>query len=181
MIRFIIKSAFFLGVLAMIMPGESRKDGETEINSFALLYGAQAAIADLAGFCDRAPSACAAGGDIARFAGERVGEGFAIAYSFVGGHGGGVEPGAQPSPATPAIATPAPAAPDAPVVAERPKAVTEAPRDRTITGSVSGGVPSEATARKSAAFLEDRPVSPETSQSAQLEMTAPIPIPAPRY
>ncbi|MBO0905965.1 DUF5330 domain-containing protein [Jiella sonneratiae] len=83
MIRFVIKVAFFLGLIALLMPGGGGRSDGPAINAFALLYGAQAAVADLSNFCDRAPSACAAGGDVARFAGDRVSEGFSIAYGFV--------------------------------------------------------------------------------------------------
>ncbi|MAU94407.1 MAG: hypothetical protein CMP81_00760 [Fulvimarina sp.] len=83
MIRFVIKMAFFLGLIAMLVPGGTSRDGEPEINLFAVLYGAQAAMSDLSNFCERAPSACAAGGDVARFAGERVSDGLALAYDFV--------------------------------------------------------------------------------------------------
>ena len=74
---------FFLGLIAMLVPGGTSRDGEPEINLFAVLYGAQAAMSDLSNFCERAPSACAAGGDVARFAGERVSDGLALAYDFV--------------------------------------------------------------------------------------------------
>ncbi|MBP0615649.1 DUF5330 domain-containing protein [Jiella mangrovi] len=83
MIRFVIKVAFFLGLIAMIVPGGEPRDGEPTINMFAVLYGAQAALSDLSGICDRTPAACAAGADVARFAGERVGDGLAIAYGFI--------------------------------------------------------------------------------------------------
>lgn len=82
MIRFVIKVGFFLGLVALIVPGGESREGEPEINPFALLYGAQAAVSDLSNFCGRAPAACAAGADVAGFAGERVAEGFAIAYGF---------------------------------------------------------------------------------------------------
>ena len=85
MIRFVIKSAFFLGLIAMVLPGGQTRDGEPEINLFAMLYGAQAAVSDLSTFCERAPSACAAGGDVARFAGDRMSDGLALAYKFVDG------------------------------------------------------------------------------------------------
>ena len=89
MIRFILKAGFFLGLVALLLP--KTDDGTTaaadapRFDVFTAMMGAQAAIADLAGFCDRAPAACSAGGEIARFAGERIGNGIALAYDFVEG------------------------------------------------------------------------------------------------
>lgn len=85
MIRFVLKSAFFLGVVAMLLPGDGQGDEtrQSRIDVFSTFAGAQAAIADLSNFCDRAPTACDAGGDLARFAGERIGDGIALAYNFV--------------------------------------------------------------------------------------------------
>ena len=89
MIRFILKAGFILGLVALVLPRTD--DGTTESASapqfdvFTAMMGAQAAISDLAGFCDRAPAACDTGGAIARFAGERIGDGLALAYSFVEG------------------------------------------------------------------------------------------------
>ncbi|WP_206454849.1 DUF5330 domain-containing protein [Aurantimonas marina] len=85
MIRFVLKSAFFLGIVAMLLPGDGQVEEtrESQIDIFSTFAGAQAAIADLSNFCDRAPAACDAGGDLARFAGERIGDGIALAYNFI--------------------------------------------------------------------------------------------------
>ncbi len=85
MIRFILKSAFFLGIVAMLLPGGGQGDeaGRNQVDIFSTFVGAQAAIADLSSFCDRAPAACDAGGNLARFAGERIGDGIALAYNLV--------------------------------------------------------------------------------------------------
>ncbi|MCB8838858.1 DUF5330 domain-containing protein [Aurantimonas sp. VKM B-3413] len=87
MIRFFVKSAFFLGLAAMVLPSHSGGDGNADggLDVFGTLAGAQAAISDLSGFCERAPAACNAGGSLMRFAGERVGDGLSLAYSMVDG------------------------------------------------------------------------------------------------
>ena len=89
MIRFILKAGFFLGLVALLLPktddGKTASAGAPQFDVFTAMMGAQAAISDLAGFCDRAPAACDTGGAIARFAGERIGDGLALAYSFVEG------------------------------------------------------------------------------------------------
>ena len=94
MIRFVLKSAFFLGLVALVVPsltGRSHDDGApgAGVDLFSTLGGAQAAISDLSGFCGRAPSACAAGGDLARFAAERIGDGLQVAYGFIDSSSGG--------------------------------------------------------------------------------------------
>ncbi|WP_156419389.1 DUF5330 domain-containing protein [Aureimonas sp. AU12] len=53
-----------------------------QLSPIVLFYGAQQAVQDLSGFCDRAPAACATGRDAIRFAGERIGDGLALAYSL---------------------------------------------------------------------------------------------------
>lgn len=88
MIRFVLKSAFFLGLVALVVPsltGRASEKGQSSpgLDVFSTFAGAQAALSDLSGFCDRVPSACAAGGDVARFAAERVGDGLQIAYGFI--------------------------------------------------------------------------------------------------
>jgi len=80
--RFILKAAFFLGLIAFFMPfGGAPK--EANISMVGAFVGAQQAIADLTGFCDRAPQACDTGRELAVFAGERITDGAAFAYSLV--------------------------------------------------------------------------------------------------
>lgn len=199
MIRFFIKMAFFLGLIAMIVPGGRDRDGEPEINLFALLYGAQAAVSDLSGICDRAPSACAAGSDVARFAGERVGDGLAIAYDFVDG---AIARRREGTAATAALAAPAPrlaARTDVRTAQPRPDRITTAaipsaripavqkvaiPADRATVATTAG-----ASARQPAQAMpmgnalptaESRPLPPVRTAARQVAASVPVPVPAPR-
>ncbi|KQT88217.1 DUF5330 domain-containing protein [Aurantimonas sp. Leaf443] len=90
MIRFLLKSAFFLGLAAMILPRGTTAPSNgapaaEDVSIFTTLMGAQAALADLGGLCERAPMACHAGTALVAFAGERLGEGVALASSLVSG------------------------------------------------------------------------------------------------
>lgn len=82
--RFLLKAFFLIGLVAFAMPfvtGE-RTVGSAAPDAFTLMAGAQEAFSDITGFCQRAPAACAAGGEIARFAGERIRDGVALAYNW---------------------------------------------------------------------------------------------------
>lgn len=82
--RFILKCAFWLGLVAFLLPfGEHRGETSAEMSWLGAFAGAQEAIEDLGGFCERAPRACATGREAAVFASERIADGVAIAYDFV--------------------------------------------------------------------------------------------------
>ena len=205
MIRFVIKVGFFLGLVALVVPGED--DGGRagpDINPFALLYGAQAAVSDLSNFCDRAPSACAAGGDVARFAGERVAEGLSIAYGFLGSAGSGrraADPAddavrtASAVRADPRTVSGDEATPPVPASPQRTDAVTTAaisaataamshlavPRDRGLDGRADQGLGHRVTRQDAGRLprVESRPL-PTATANRQLAQTIPVPVPAPR-
>lgn len=82
--RFILKCAFWLGLVAFLLPfGGHRSETTTQISWLGAFAGAQEALQDLGGFCERAPRACETGREIALFASERIADGVAIAYDFV--------------------------------------------------------------------------------------------------
>ncbi|NDV87753.1 hypothetical protein GTW51_13685 [Aurantimonas aggregata] len=175
MIRFILKAGFILGLIALLLPkaddGRAATDTAPQFDVFTAMMGAQAAIADLAGFCDRAPAACAAGGEIAQFAGERIGDGIALAYSFV--EGDTRLPGAF-NPHDDDVTMASTTAP--------------APRDPLATGTIERGAPLAMPAVERIA--EPRPLPlPATEIGMAAENSAtrgpkahdlPIPRPAPR-
>ncbi|ORE98385.1 DUF5330 domain-containing protein [Aurantimonas sp. 22II-16-19i] len=192
MIRFVIKMAFFLGLIAMLVPGGTSRDGEPEINLFAVLYGAQAAMSDLSSFCDRAPSACAAGGDVARFAGERVSDGLALAYDFVDD---AVSKRRRDEPETPQAVASQDAAPQsrpqplpqAAVPAAKARDEAAARADRITTAAIPLGrptVPGPAPetvaipADRAQDTLAARPRSPMTPSLAALATAGARPLPA---
>ncbi|WP_182085581.1 DUF5330 domain-containing protein [Aureimonas sp. ME7] len=89
--RFLLKLAFLIG-LALFFLAPKHEDGTgtpSDLNAASLIFGVQQAVADLGGFCERAPLACESGRNAAVFAGERIAEGMAFVY--------GLATGAQPS------------------------------------------------------------------------------------
>jgi hypothetical protein len=166
MIRFILKAGFFLGLIALLLPRaeEARPAAETQFDVFTAMMGAQAAVADLAGFCDRAPSACQAGGAVARFAGERIGDGLAMAYSFVEGETG--LPRASETAVTAAVA-PAETA-----------AALRAERDPLATGTIARAEPFAMPGVELAS--EPRPLPVPAAEMGSTARHLPIPRPAPR-
>jgi hypothetical protein len=161
MIRFILKAGFFLGLIALLLPraDEARPAAETQFDVFTAMMGAQAAVADLAGFCDRAPSACQAGGAVARFAGERIGDGLAMAYSFVEGE------------------TRLPRAPETAVTTETAAAVP-AERDPLATGTIARAEPFAMPGVE--LVSEPRPLPVPAAEIGSTARHLPIPRPAPR-
>ncbi len=190
MIRFIIRSAFLLGLVALFLPS-GQNDGDDAaagIDPFAAMMGAQAAIADIWGFCDRAPAACSAGGDLVQFAGDRIGDGFALAYRTIQGQAG--------EPATTDIAAVKATAPQHPVPASTIPASSRP--DDIVTGAVAQVLelarpatpgrtakPAASTTFAMPALEETRTVAsqPRPDAAVPAAMTParlPIPQPAPR-
>jgi hypothetical protein len=84
MIRFVLKSALALGLLAMVVPlGNASRDEGTGLDLFGVANGLREAAEDVGGFCTRAPAACDAGRQVAAFAGERIEAGLRIGASYL--------------------------------------------------------------------------------------------------
>ncbi|SJZ65802.1 DUF5330 domain-containing protein [Consotaella salsifontis] len=83
--RFIIKTAFLLGLVAFFMSPRQGEgpDAASSFNLYQGLQGLQQAVADLSGFCERAPDACAMGQSVAIFAGDRISDGARLAYRMM--------------------------------------------------------------------------------------------------
>ncbi|WP_152045350.1 DUF5330 domain-containing protein [Aureimonas psammosilenae] len=87
MIRFAIKCALGLGLLAMVLPlAEPSQEPKADIDLFGLAVGMQEAVSDLGSFCERAPAACSAAHEVAVFAGERIETGFRIGADYLGAY-----------------------------------------------------------------------------------------------
>ena len=195
MIRFVLKSAFFLGLVALVMPSLTDRSSEkgtspAGIDVFSTLSGAQAALSDLSGFCDRAPKACAAGGDLARFAAERVGDGVQMAYGFLDSsvdprstlqkRFAGVDPKAGRT--DPAVAAAGVRARDAMATGAVTRALTH---DRPTSAISSRGRVEAATkdgfAMPAVAGVPVRELAPKVSiPTGRSASRLPIPSPAPR-
>lgn len=62
---FLLRLAFWLGLVLLLLPlGLKGTDGK-EVSVFDAFGAAQALVADLKGFCERQPQACAVGGQMA--------------------------------------------------------------------------------------------------------------------
>ncbi|WP_062230800.1 DUF5330 domain-containing protein [Aureimonas sp. N4] len=129
--RFLIKIAFLIGLIALFLPGHRDKDGASDpgLSPVVLLYGVQQAFSDLGGFCDRSPAACASARDAASFVVARVQEGAVIGYGLIREKMAGEKP-AQPAPNDPPV----------PPRAYTPPG-TARPNASITTGSVAPGAP----------------------------------------
>ncbi|WP_102957751.1 DUF5330 domain-containing protein [Mangrovicella endophytica] len=169
--RFILKSAFWLGLLAFMLPG-SGKEGPN-ISMFQALAGAEEALQDVTGFCSRAPQACETGRELAAFAGERIGDGMIIAYRLVGEQ-------AEGRPALGDASADAAAEAGSAFAAAEPT-LTDPVETGTIETLIRAPQPYLAPVRSAAsdtadtAAIDETPVA-ETSMVRHL----PIPSPAPR-
>ncbi|GGD12281.1 DUF5330 domain-containing protein [Aureimonas glaciei] len=172
--RFILKAAFWLGLIAFFMPfGGTPKETSAHLSVVGAFVGAQEAIADLSGFCTRAPQACDTGREFAVFAGERIGDGVAMAYSLVQDR---VAPASPPPAAAPAPAT-------ATAIAALPT-----PTDPVMTGAVDAAPPvlrgpaayrppQRAVETASAVPADPAPLPVATAHRPALA----VPTPAPRF
>lgn len=74
MIRFALRCAFWLGLVAFFLPSTADDEpASAELSAMPVPTGARQALGDLGSFCARAPQACEAGWDLAAFASERIG------------------------------------------------------------------------------------------------------------
>ncbi len=104
--RFLIKTAFWLALIAFFLPSPQSGEGEAaSVNYFGAFLGAQEAISDMTGFCERSPAACAAGRDVGAYVASRVGDGLVYAYSLA--RASGVEVAEPGTTEAPALAVPA--------------------------------------------------------------------------
>ncbi|HLC08101.1 MAG TPA: DUF5330 domain-containing protein [Methyloceanibacter sp.] len=73
---FLIRTAFWLAIIILLLPTDSKQQGE--------VYGtAQAAVKDVTGFCDRNPDACAKGMDVFQVFVQKAEFGFEMLMGFV--------------------------------------------------------------------------------------------------
>ncbi len=62
---FLIRVAFWLSVVILILPGDPDAGVDApRVNAFEALLAARATVADISDFCARNPAVCATGGDV---------------------------------------------------------------------------------------------------------------------
>jgi Family of unknown function (DUF5330) len=84
---FLLRTAFWLSVALALLPSFVSKQAATlpvEVGATDAMTAASATVADLSGFCERRPDACAAGAQLATVFGQRAQAGAKIVYEFVG-------------------------------------------------------------------------------------------------
>ena len=176
--RFILKAAFWLGLIAFFVPfGGTSRETSANISLFSAFIGAQEAITDLSGFCTRAPQACDTGREFAVFAGERIGDGVAMAYGLVEGRFG-----APGTPATAAPPTDVAALPAAPGATPTDPLTTGAvdPRQTAIRGPSAYQPPRRAAETDDVKAEASAPAASKAGAVADKPGALAIPTPAPR-
>ncbi len=82
---FLLKSAFWLGLLLVLLPSGSKKqtDNMPQINAVQAATAAGGVFADLSQFCTRRPETCAVGSQVASVLAQRAQDGAIMVYQFI--------------------------------------------------------------------------------------------------
>ena len=81
---FLLRTAFWLSVVILLIPAAPSEDGtRPKAGTGEALVAAQAAVRDAAGFCERNPQACEAGGAALAAFGQKAQTGARWLYEFV--------------------------------------------------------------------------------------------------
>ncbi|MPZ56941.1 MAG: hypothetical protein GEU91_10695 [Rhizobiales bacterium] len=82
---FLLKAAFWLGLVLVLLPTGSKKQAidEPQIKAAEAASAATAAVFDLSQFCTRQPGTCAVGSQVATILGQRAQAGAIMVYEFV--------------------------------------------------------------------------------------------------
>jgi hypothetical protein len=83
--RFLLKMAFWLGVILIILPsgGSDTAPKAAQVSASDAMSLAAAAATDMRQFCDRKPDACAVGSQVATALGYRAQAGAKMLYDFL--------------------------------------------------------------------------------------------------
>ena len=79
---FLLRMAFWLGVVCVLLPGGSDKTAP-KIDAASAVVAAGAAMSDMRGFCDRQPQACVVGGKVAVALGQKAEAGARTLFEMV--------------------------------------------------------------------------------------------------
>lgn len=82
---FLLRMAFWLTVVCVLLPGSGEKAAppDAQIDAVQAATLASAAVSDMRGFCDRNPDACVVGGKVATVIGHRAEAGARTIFEFV--------------------------------------------------------------------------------------------------
>jgi hypothetical protein len=85
--RFLLRAAFWLGVVVMFIPAESTKPSAPPIGATEAVSAAGAAVSDMRRFCSRQAEACAVGSQVATAFGQKAQAGAKMLYDLVTAEG----------------------------------------------------------------------------------------------
>jgi Family of unknown function (DUF5330) len=81
--RFLLRLAFWLGVVAVLLPrGEQQPPSPAPVSAGEAVAAAAATVGDVAKFCDRQPDACSVGTQAAEALGDRARDGAKRLYEM---------------------------------------------------------------------------------------------------
>lgn len=82
---FLVRVAFWLGLVCVLLPGSGSKSGPelSSVDTLKAVSAASATVADMRGFCGRQAEACAVGGQVAEVLGHRAQEGAKTIVEFI--------------------------------------------------------------------------------------------------
>jgi hypothetical protein len=104
---FLLRTAFWISVALALLPSVVPKQAATvpvNVGAADAMAAASATVADLSGFCERRPDACAAGAQVATAFWQRARAGATILYDFASDQLGKTERTAATPPGPPANA-----------------------------------------------------------------------------
>ena len=82
--RFLLRLAFWLGVVAVLLPrSEAQPQAPTPVSASEAIAAATATVSDMAKFCDRQPEACTVGTQAAEALGDRARTGAKRLYEML--------------------------------------------------------------------------------------------------
>jgi hypothetical protein len=81
---FLLRIAFWLGVVLVLLPGAPQRDTSAGgVGTADAMSAASATVSDLKGFCTREPNACTVGSEVATSMGHRAQAGAKMLYDFL--------------------------------------------------------------------------------------------------
>jgi hypothetical protein len=82
---FLLRMAFWLGVVCVLLPGSGTKptSADAQVDAMQAASLAGAAVSDMRGFCGRQPDACEVGGKVAVALGHKAEAGARTIYEFI--------------------------------------------------------------------------------------------------
>lgn len=80
---FLLRVAFWLGVVCVLLPSGGATTHEANLDTAGAVSAANAAVSDVAGFCNRQPEACVVGGKVAMAIGQKAEAGARTLYDMI--------------------------------------------------------------------------------------------------